>query len=162
MKKTSALFTLFLILGLVTGCSLNHRYSALEEASFRAKGFETTQNMAPESDPAAHFENRIEAIPGVQEAHVLFYGVDNLIIGVDTVEPPSLRAVEGWMRQELQGEAKDFLIYIVTEREPELLTRIKTMRANVLQGQRVREREMLSLVNSVWKTIVPFNHLSKT
>ncbi|MEW9672293.1 YhcN/YlaJ family sporulation lipoprotein [Ammoniphilus sp. 3BR4] len=162
MKKAPIAFTLFLILGLMTGCSLNHRYSSLEEAQFRAAGFEPAQNIAPEADPAAHIENRVEAIPGVQEANVLFYGVDNLIIGVDAEGTPSVRAIEGWIRQELQGEANDFLVYVVTEREPDLLSRIKTMRGNILQGKRVNENEMLSLVNGVWKTIVPFNHLSKT
>ncbi|WP_164984993.1 YhcN/YlaJ family sporulation lipoprotein [Ammoniphilus sp. CFH 90114] len=161
MKKVPFTLTFLLMLGLLTGCSLDHRFNSLEEASYRAKGFENNMNTAP-IDPADHIEKRVEAIPGVKEAHVLFYGVDNLILGIDTEEPPSLQAIKGWIKQELQGEAVDFLIYVVTNRESDLLARVKAMRSNILEGQKVRESEMVRLVNGVWKTVVPFNLLSKS
>lgn len=165
MRKFTFALPLILILGLISGCSLNHRYNALEEASYRAAGIETHQNTAPAQDPAEHLENRVKAIPGIANAHVLFYGVDNLIVGIDLAQGAhnnAYRISEDRVRQELQGESKDFLVYIVTEKDTDVLTRVRNLRNDIRRGQSITEGQLLSVVNGVWKSIVPLNLLSKS
>lgn len=167
MRKITYAITLIFILCFITACSLNHKENALEEMSYRAAGYDRSNslfqtNSPPSPNPIRDLEQRVEHVPGVSNVSVLFYPTDNLIVGFSSDNTPSYAVTEARVRQELQGEAKHYLVYLVNEQNPDLLARVWETRFQQRQGKTVSDSEMLSIMNGVWKAIVPFNFLSKT
>lgn len=167
MRKFTYALTLIFTLTFVTACSLNHKENALEEMSYRAAGQDQNNGIfqtysTPTADVIRDVEQRVDQVPGVSNVHVLFYPADNLIVGFTADNTTSYEVTEARVRQELQGEAKHNIVYLVHQENPDLLARIMQTRSKQRQGKPVSDMEMLSVVNGVWKAIVPFNFLSKT
>lgn len=161
MRKITCALTLIFALSFTTACSLNHKESALEEASYRAAGidrnFQTNSN-----NPIRDLEKRVDQVPGVSNVSVLFYPADNLVVGYSSDKTAPAGVTEARVRQELQGESKHYIVYLVNQEHQDLLTRVRETRSQQRQGKHVSDADMLSVMQGVWKDIVPFNFLSKT
>lgn len=167
MRKLTYALTLMFTLSFITACSLNHKENNLEEMSYRAAGYDRNNaffqtNSTDPTNPIHDLERRVDQVPGVSNVSVLFYPTDNLIVAFSADNTPSIEVTEARVRQELQGEAKHYIVYLVTQEHPDLLARVRETRSQQRQGNSIRDEDMLSVMQGIWKDIVPFNFLSKS
>ncbi|RKD22736.1 hypothetical protein BEP19_10820 [Ammoniphilus oxalaticus] len=143
---------------LVTACTLAPQRNTLEEMSYRAAGYDGNQPRVLSDEPIKHFEQRVEGISGIRNASVILYGTDTMIIGIDTTGSTHPNIIENKVRQELQGETNNYLIYVVKDKEyPDLHAQVKQISDRLEYEQPVSEQELYDVVNETWKTVVPFN-----
>ncbi|GAB7388189.1 hypothetical protein BSNK01_20260 [Bacillaceae bacterium] len=170
MKKILFLATLALISAAVAACAPTDRQNVLDEnreqVKARLNADHIRQNDASlrlRQYEARRLEARINAIPGIEDAVVLYY-LDNIIIGVKTKQP--MTSIERKIMQRMHpDEARRRNVFITGDERT--YKRIKKVNQKVQNDPQVLQRgapsenvnwELLRLMNDIGRMVIPYRY----